>query len=128
MTAGSRPVTMGPDGIYRPVADTVTAGSRPMTVGSDGIYRGWANANTALSAHSTARPMFTPPHCDPRVLHAPGECTYCDAQPLAQDLRRWWGIAFTGHGPEVDELPCPSNTLRDQETIDRWPGNRPGGG
>ena len=39
------------------------------------------------------------PHCDTRVLHAPGECEFCDGQPVWQALRRAWGIAFTGHPP-----------------------------
>lgn len=36
------------------------------------------------------------PHCDPRVLHRPGDCTYCDRRPQWQELREAWGIAFTG--------------------------------
>lgn len=39
------------------------------------------------------------PHCDSRVLHAPGECRYCDAHPEWQELRKAWGIAFTGKTP-----------------------------
>ncbi len=38
-------------------------------------------------------------HCDARVLHAPGECQYCDLHPEWQELRKAWGIAFTGHLP-----------------------------
>jgi hypothetical protein len=36
------------------------------------------------------------PHCDQRVLHAPGSCQYCDAYPKYQELRVAWGINFTG--------------------------------
>lgn len=36
------------------------------------------------------------PHCDSRVLHAPGKCEFCDKHPDWQDLRLAWGIAFTG--------------------------------
>lgn len=39
------------------------------------------------------------PHCDARVLHAPGECEYCDRHADWQELRQAWGIAFTGHSP-----------------------------
>ena len=39
------------------------------------------------------------PHCDARILHAPGECEYCDLHPEWQELRKVWGIAFTGHLP-----------------------------
>ena len=47
------------------------------------------------------------PHCDQRILHAPGECNYRDGQPLWQELRRSWGIAFTGHKPLAGMIPCP---------------------
>ena len=63
------------------------------------------------------------PHCDQRVLHAPGECEFCDEQPMWQYLRQAWGIAFTGYEPENKELPCPANYARG-ETVDYWPGNR----
>lgn len=56
------------------------------------------------------------PHCDPRVLHAPGECEHCDVYPDWQALRRQWGIAFTGHSAELTkagaELPCPADFNR----------------
>lgn len=65
------------------------------------------------------------PHCDSAVLHAPGECEYCDAFPQFQTARKMWGIAFTGHPPQVGELPCPSEVRRDIDTINRWPGNQP---
>ena len=37
------------------------------------------------------------PHCDQRILHAPGECEYCDRHADWQALRDAWGIAFTGY-------------------------------
>lgn len=77
------------------------------------------------------------PHCDQRILHAPGECTYCDMFPSWQELRDNWGIAFTGHPPiDVDlallgrrdrQLPCPADYNRLPGTPfdhQRWPGNR----
>lgn len=66
----------------------------------------------------------TMPHCDQRVLHAPGECRYCDGHPGWQRLREMWGIAFTGHAPEDGQVGCPSEAVRSVEAIDRWPGNR----
>lgn len=69
--------------------------------------------------------MATMPHCDSRVLHAPGECEYCDKYPEWQRAREMWGIAFTGHRPEDGELPCPSEVQRDLDTINAWHGNRP---
>lgn len=66
------------------------------------------------------------PHCDPRVLHAPGECSICDGYSEWQQLRQAWGICFTGYEPESDrELPDPSTRLRPLETIEKWSGNTP---
>ena len=67
------------------------------------------------------------PHCDQRVLHAPGECAYCDKHPDWQALRQLWCIAFTGYEPEGNEVKCPSEQARNIETINKWPGNRPDG-
>ena len=67
------------------------------------------------------------PHCDQRILHAPGDCWACDLYPDWQKLRELWGIAFTGHQPKdevlrVDQheepvavrrmLPCPADYNR----------------
>jgi hypothetical protein len=63
------------------------------------------------------------PHCDSRVLHAPGKCQFCDMHPEWQELREMWGISFTGeyqHG----KMMCPSEVSRDLDVIERWPGNR----
>lgn len=62
------------------------------------------------------------PHCDPRILHAPEECEYCDAHPVWQELRQKWGIAFTGYEPEGKELPCPADHLRG-DNHKKWDGN-----
>jgi len=71
---------------------------------------------------------YTPaamPHCDSKVLHAPGECDYCDLWPIWQEARRMWGIAFTGHTPRDGEIWCPSELQRTLDNINEWPGNRP---
>lgn len=69
------------------------------------------------------------PHCDSRVLHAPGICTYCDTHPEWQELRRAWGIAYTAGAPYDDFgkelLLCPSEIARPIDVINKWPGNRP---
>lgn len=65
------------------------------------------------------------PHCDQRILHAPGECAHCDIYPEWQDLREMWGIAFTGWEPENKELPCPADYARGNYIHQLWPGNRP---
>ena len=65
-------------------------------------------------------PQF--PHCDQRILHSPGTCTYCDVHPDWQALRVAWGIAFTGWTPEGTELPCPADHARgDNHKL--WHGN-----
>ena len=70
------------------------------------------------------------PHCDPRVLHAPGECQTCDeyAGDL-QEIRKVWGINFTGHHEvQTDNgtslLPCPAEVARPLEVINAWGRNR----
>jgi hypothetical protein len=60
------------------------------------------------------------PHCDQRVLHAPGECEYCDRHPDWQALRKAWGIAFTGHAPRAGLPRC------DKRMRDSFPGYGPG--
>jgi hypothetical protein len=61
------------------------------------------------------------PHCDSRVLHAPGECVYCDEHPDWQELREVWGINFTGH-QEVLKMQCPADRARgDNHKL--WGGN-----
>jgi hypothetical protein len=71
---------------------------------------------TKIDAHTQV------PHCDQRILHAPGECVFCDKHSDWQWLRQIWGIAFTGYEPEKNELPCPADNARgDQHKL--WHGN-----
>lgn len=66
------------------------------------------------------------PHCDQRVLHAPGECTACDQYADWQALRNLWGIAFTGRQPQDGQFPCPADYHRPAGTPSdhrQWPGN-----
>ena len=63
------------------------------------------------------------PHCDELVLHAPGECTYCDRHSLEQHERIRDGVNFTGHNDSTKRA-CPSTARRPLEIIERWPGNR----
>lgn len=53
------------------------------------------------------------PHCDQRILHAKGECEFCDRHPDWQELRKAWGIAFTGYTP-AGVLPECGETYRIQ--------------
>ncbi len=64
------------------------------------------------------------PHCDPRILHAPGECEYCDKHWEWQALREAWGIAFTGYTPEGKELPDPATHARGFDNLNTWEGNK----
>lgn len=63
------------------------------------------------------------PHCDPRILHAPGECNICDKYPSLQKARRKMMINFTGQN-EPNFGPCPADATR-PGTHSLWPGNRP---
>jgi hypothetical protein len=58
------------------------------------------------------------PHCDQRVLHAPGECEFCDGNPDWQALREAWGISFTGHAPR-GILPTCDHPMPDRYLPDR---------
>lgn len=64
------------------------------------------------------------PHCDAKVLHAPGKCGFCDVHPDWQELRLLWGVNFTGESV-AGKVACPSEWTRSLETIEKWPGNRP---
>lgn len=63
------------------------------------------------------------PHCDPRVLHAPGQCEFCDKHPKWQAMRLVCGIAYTGYVPDGTELPDPATHARG-DSLKRWHGNR----
>ncbi len=66
-------------------------------------------------------PMF--PHCDPKILHAPGKCTYCDDCKEWQELRKVWNIAFTGDSNPEGKIIDPAEAERPLEIINRWGGN-----
>lgn len=59
------------------------------------------------------------PHCDSLILHAPGECKYCDMYPERQKERMDNGVNFTGHGDD------PATEVRPLDTINKWGGNVP---
>lgn len=66
------------------------------------------------------------PHCDSRILHAPGECKYCDKYPDWQTLRVTWKIAFTGHPPQLGETMCPTDLavlFGERGDYNEWGGN-----
>lgn len=63
------------------------------------------------------------PHCDPRILHQPGECKVCDLYPFFQMAREKMMINFTGCNLE-DHGPCPADFIRGK-THSAWWGNRP---
>lgn len=62
------------------------------------------------------------PHCDSSVLHAPGECEFCDEYPDFQHYRVVARINFSGHY-DRNKAPCPSTFFRPEATIDKWGGN-----
>lgn len=65
------------------------------------------------------------PHCDARVLHAPGKCKFCDMHPELQKLREIWNISFTGEIDIEGKTRCPAEQIRAKDMIELWPGNRP---
>ena len=68
--------------------------------------------------------MERPPHCDPRVLHAFGECKVCDEHARsAQFARKVQGVSFTGQ--TGGRWPCPGDVARPNKSNQVWGGNRP---
>ena len=77
------------------------------------------------------------PHCDPRVLHGPGECEYCDLHSDWQAERAENKVLFTddprnavlinaflASGRLVGEfIPCPGMLARG-DAIKIWGGNQ----
>lgn len=122
---------------FRTVSD-LTAPSSQWIRECKGCGHQYPNRDAALLVSAPAdRAKF--PHCDPRILHANGECEHCDKYSDWQELRKSWQIAFTGHktvdapGVRRDNddrtvkydavLPCPADYIRgDAHT--RWGGNR----
>lgn len=86
--------------------------------------REWLMLNPRIIASEIYAEGPMPPHCDARVLHAPGECPFCDAHPEWQRARMLWGISFTGK-PEEGKLLCPSDVARSVGGAHVWGGNRP---
>lgn len=74
---------------------------------------------TAFSNRETA--SF--PHCDPRVLHAPTLCEFCDERGDLQRLRVSWAINFTGQH-DASKTTCPAEKARGLENLYAWGGNR----
>lgn len=68
------------------------------------------------------------PHCDPRILHTPGNCTICDGFVCSQEARIAMKVAFTDTPPRVvlaqKLMPCPAITARGPDSVNHWPGNR----
>jgi hypothetical protein len=64
------------------------------------------------------------PHCDPRVLHSPGACVYCDEVPHLQQFREMTGLRFTDKLHAKDAL-LPGQD-RSRASAEAWGGNQPG--
>ena len=65
------------------------------------------------------------PHCDPHVLHAPGDCEICDEYaPQAQQRRIAARVNFTGQD-KPGLAPCPADAARGFKQAHRWHGNSP---
>lgn len=71
---------------------------------------------------------YISPHCDHRVLHAPGVCVFCDKYPERQAGRLAAGICFTGEDPAtrgIGWIDCPADIARGRGGAHVWPGNTP---
>jgi len=95
----------------RPIAYT------PRAEPQDGKVPGTAGFGLAEARQVLEENRAFAPHCDQRILHAPGECWACDLYPDWQALREKWGICFTGQSPMAGglvwkELPCPADYNR----------------
>ena len=64
----------------------------------------------------------TMPHCDERVLHSKGTCTYCDKAQTLQQYRTMLGLKFTDELQENDPL-LPGED-RTKASAEAWGGNR----
>lgn len=82
----------------------------------------YAKYEAAVDEDATRR--GTIPHCDSRLLHAKGECQWCDERPNLQAIRAELGINFSGHY-DKDKLICPAEMARNLPKIERWAGNVP---
>lgn len=63
------------------------------------------------------------PHCDARILHAVGECEYCDMAKDLQSERETLDVSNTGKTNR--RWPCPADLARKPEQYNAWSGNRP---
>lgn len=93
------------------------------------MYPNEISREDALRATRASSPDATP-HCDAEVVHAPGECVFCDVAEEVhgwQTARREGGHAFTGHAPDAmaGQLPCPSDVRRGKAGAHVWGGNAP---
>lgn len=95
-----------------PVAYTPEEGAQ------SGKVPGTAGMELEVARQLLDRERAFAPHCDPRILHAPGECWACDLYPDWQALRTKWSICFTGEVPLNSvaghqlQLPCPADYAR----------------
>lgn len=127
MRPGAREVDITPRG--RPIAYT------PEEDAQDGKVPGTAGHELAAARELLERERAFAPHCDQRILHAPGECWACDLYPDWQALRGKWHIAFTGQTPltgvAMKQLPCPADYARppgSKSDHTRWGPNQAQGG
>lgn len=107
-----------------PIAYTPEEGAQ------DGKVPGTAGHELAAARELLEREHAFAPHCDARILHAPGECWACDLYPDWQELRVKWGICFTGQKPMPWELPCPADNARppgSKSDHRQWGPNQAGG-
>lgn len=62
------------------------------------------------------------PHCDMRILHAPGQCDVCDQYPRWKALREIWNVNYTNQN-NPKKTKCPAEAIRG-DLVNHWHGNR----
>lgn len=98
-------------------SNTNTSSGRPTTAPN-------ATVSPPQPTAGSVKAIYQYPHCDAGILHAPGECRYCDMHPEWQELRETWGINFTGQY-DPNKLLCPAEQHRNLTKIEGWGGNIP---
>lgn len=84
-------------------------------------------ANGKSHPHLGIYDEYCGPHCDVRVLHAPGECDSCDKFPVYQKARELWGVCFTtddGLAPPGFSWVVPDPYRVARPAGSNWPGNQ----
>ena len=86
----------------------------------------WELASEAAKAgnRNAYASLPRPPHCDPRILHAPSAgCDFCvEAVELQAERER---LEISNSGMANRKWPCPADQARGKAHYEAWGGNKP---